>query len=197
MSSSHLEEHSSALQETTGHLRLMSTGSPVRSQQAKRAKSSSKGKSTHEKEQGSTSNTITIADAIEDYLQDHIGGNRSPKTLEWHATALGLLRSYLEEKRSQTRVVQIEANDISAWFTYLRKVPARGASHVASGRFKPMLALPVPSSIGSSVAEPLSATRSIASSFPKWVGHSSRPSLMRSSSGSYKPVLPPMNRGRW
>ena len=123
MSSSHLEEHSSALQETTGHLRLMSTGSTFRSQQAKRAKSSSKGKSTHEKEQGNTSNTITIAAAIEDYLQDHTGGNRSPKTLEWHATALGLLRSYLEEKRSQTRVVQIEANDISAWFTYLRKVP--------------------------------------------------------------------------
>jgi regulator of protease activity HflC (stomatin/prohibitin superfamily) len=33
----------------------------------------------------------TIARAIEDYLQDHTGGNHSDKTLEWHRTRLGLL----------------------------------------------------------------------------------------------------------
>ena len=30
----------------------------------------------------------TIAHAIEDYLQDHSGGNHSDKTIEWHSTAL-------------------------------------------------------------------------------------------------------------
>ena len=31
--------------------------------------------------------STTIARAIEDYLQDHEGGNHSDKTLEWHRTA--------------------------------------------------------------------------------------------------------------
>jgi integrase/recombinase XerD len=123
MPSSHLKGRSSALQKTTGHLDLMNTDPPIRAQRAKMAKSSSKGKRTHENEQGNTSNTITIANAIEDYLQDHVGGNHSEKTLEWHATALGLLRRYLEEKQNQKLVEQVEANDISAWFAYLRKVP--------------------------------------------------------------------------
>lgn len=74
MSSSYSKEHSSASQKPTSHLRLVSTESSARAQRAKRTKSSSKEKGTHEKEQGSTSHTVTIADAIEDYLQDHIGG---------------------------------------------------------------------------------------------------------------------------
>ncbi len=35
---------------------------------------------------------------IEAYIQDHIGGNHSEKTLEWHRTALGLMRLFLEEE---------------------------------------------------------------------------------------------------
>jgi hypothetical protein len=31
---------------------------------------------------------------IEAYLQDHIGGNHSEKTLEWHRTALGLMQLF-------------------------------------------------------------------------------------------------------
>ncbi|MBO0794959.1 MAG: hypothetical protein J2P36_28965 [Ktedonobacteraceae bacterium] len=31
---------------------------------------------------------------IEAYLQDHIGGNHSAKTLEWHWTALGLMHLF-------------------------------------------------------------------------------------------------------
>lgn len=38
-----------------------------------------------------------IATLIEAYIQDHIGGNSSEKTLEWHRTALGLLRLFLFE----------------------------------------------------------------------------------------------------
>jgi len=34
---------------------------------------------------------MTLSRAIQDYLDDHEGGNHSDKTLEWHQTALGLL----------------------------------------------------------------------------------------------------------
>ena len=37
-----------------------------------------------------------ITRAIDDYLLDHVGGNRSDKTLEWHRTSLGLMLSFLE-----------------------------------------------------------------------------------------------------
>src|SRR5579872_5405380 len=45
-----------------------------------------------------------IATLIEAYLQDHIGGNSSEKTLEWHRTALGLLRLFLEEELDTTLI---------------------------------------------------------------------------------------------
>ncbi len=70
---------------------------------------------------------MTVERAIGDYLDDHIGGNHSDKTLEWHRTALGLLQKYLENGREITLVGEIDAPDITAWFTYLRKTPgARG-----------------------------------------------------------------------
>ena len=46
--------------------------------------------------------TVTLGRAIDDYLLDHEGGNHSPKTLEWHRTALGLMRSYFEKERHHT-----------------------------------------------------------------------------------------------
>src|SRR5437588_4171132 len=69
--------------------------------------------------------STSIADAIEAYLQDHSGGNHSPKTLEWHTTALGLLRRYLEEERTTTWIEEVDAPALSAWFTYLRTVPGQ------------------------------------------------------------------------
>jgi site-specific recombinase XerD len=70
---------------------------------------------------------MTMERAIGDYLDDHIGGNHSAKTLEWHRTALGLLQTYLQEGRAITLVSEIDAVDITAWFTALRKIPgARG-----------------------------------------------------------------------
>src|SRR5215469_15974264 len=59
----------------------------------------------------------TITRAIEDYLADHEGSNHSPKTLQWHQTALGFLRTFLEE-RNVTLVGEIEATDLSAWFAF-------------------------------------------------------------------------------
>lgn len=66
---------------------------------------------------------MTVERAIADYLDDHVGGNHSEKTLEWHRTALGLLQRYLQEGRNITLVVEIDAPDITAWFTSLRKTP--------------------------------------------------------------------------
>ncbi|BCL83528.1 tyrosine-type recombinase/integrase [Ktedonobacteria bacterium brp13] len=66
---------------------------------------------------------MTIERAINDYLDDHAGGNHSDKTLEWHRTSLGLLQRYLKNGRDITLVGEIDAPDIVAWFTYLRKTP--------------------------------------------------------------------------
>jgi site-specific recombinase XerD len=68
---------------------------------------------------------MTLTRAIDDYLQDHEGGNSSRKTLEWHCTALGLLQTFLEAERGITLVGAVDAADISAWFAYLRKAPGK------------------------------------------------------------------------
>ena len=65
----------------------------------------------------------TMVRAIEDYLADHEGSNHSPKTLQWHQTALGLLRTFLEQERGVTLVGEVDAADLSAWFASLRKTP--------------------------------------------------------------------------
>ena len=67
--------------------------------------------------------STTIERAIDDYLLDHMGGNSSTKTLEWHRTALGLMRAYFEQERGISLVGEIDASDINAWFAYMRKSP--------------------------------------------------------------------------
>jgi site-specific recombinase XerD len=85
----------------------------------------SKSKQTQQEMQAKRRALTTIARAIDDYLQDHEGGNHSKKTLEWHTVALGLLRSFLQEEREITLVGEIDAPDISGWFAHLRKTPTR------------------------------------------------------------------------
>jgi site-specific recombinase XerD len=68
---------------------------------------------------------MTLSRAIDDYLQDHEGGNHSKKTLEWHHTSLDLLQTFLKEERDITLVGEVEATDISAWFTHMRKVDGK------------------------------------------------------------------------
>jgi integrase/recombinase XerD len=103
----------------------LDTQAQARQQQAeqKAAAGQPNGKTTQESLQARRRAAATIARAIDDYLQDHDGGNHSVKTLEWHRTALGLLRRYLEEEREITLVGEVDAPDISAWFAHLRKVP--------------------------------------------------------------------------
>jgi integrase/recombinase XerD len=77
--------------------------------------------------QGRNRKKVTLERAIQDYLDDHEGGNHSAKTIEWHKTALGLLQGYLEQERAITLVALVDAPDISAWFAFMRKTPgARG-----------------------------------------------------------------------
>ncbi len=66
----------------------------------------------------------TLERAIADFLDDQEGGNHSPKTLEWHRTALGFFSRFLAHERNITLVAEIEAPDISAWFASMRKTPA-------------------------------------------------------------------------
>jgi integrase/recombinase XerD len=64
-----------------------------------------------------------IETLIEAYIQDHIGGNHSEKTLEWHRTALGLMHLFLKEELDITHIDDVEADDISAWFAHMRATP--------------------------------------------------------------------------
>jgi site-specific recombinase XerD len=84
-----------------------------------------KGKGTQRDLQARRRAATTIARAIEDYLQDHEGGNRSDKTLEWHRISLGLMQTYLEQEREITLVGEIDAPDISGWFAHMRKAPGK------------------------------------------------------------------------
>lgn len=64
--------------------------------------------------------TTTLSRAVEGYIQEQIGGNRSKKTIEWHQTPLGLFSVYLSEQEQVTLVTDIDAIHITAWFTHLR-----------------------------------------------------------------------------
>src|ERR1700730_5766852 len=82
-----------------------------------------KGKQDQKRMQANRRAGTTIARAVEDYLQDHAGGNHSPKTLEWHGTALGLLRTCREKVRGIALVGGVDAPDISSWFAEMRTSP--------------------------------------------------------------------------
>ncbi len=58
--------------------------------------------------------------AIEAYIQDQVGGNRSKKTIEWHQNALGLFSLYLTEQEQITLVTEINAMHLTGWFAHLR-----------------------------------------------------------------------------
>jgi integrase/recombinase XerD len=116
-------------------------GSPVTGQRAKaqRAKLDAmaerrQAKAEHEQAEGAArkkkptrhereARRHTIATLIEAYISDHIGGNSSDKTIEWHRISLGFLRQFLEEQVEITAIEEVEADDISAWFAYLRSTP--------------------------------------------------------------------------
>src|SRR6266852_6837093 len=100
MSLSHSPDRGSAFQQSTHqHLTQDVTAARTRAKraklnaqtQARKTTPQSEGKKTREAVQGRTQTSTSIVVAIDEYLQNHEGGNNSHKTLEWHATALGLL----------------------------------------------------------------------------------------------------------
>jgi integrase len=76
-----------------------------------------------ERERPGNRRGATVERAIADYLLDHAGGNHSAKTLEWHSTALTLMRAYLEEECEITLVEDIDAPDLNGWLAHLRTTP--------------------------------------------------------------------------
>jgi hypothetical protein len=69
---------------------------------------------------GSSKNTrkrrcsLPIERAIQDYLEDQKRHHRGKKTLEWHQTALGLLRDYLLIECHVTLLRQITQKEIQS-----------------------------------------------------------------------------------
>jgi site-specific recombinase XerD len=94
-----------------------------RRSQAERAEKAKPAAGKRERERPGSRRAGTIEGAIADYLLDHAGGNHSNKTLEWHSTALGLMRSYLEEECKITLVEDIDAPDLNGWLAHLRTTP--------------------------------------------------------------------------
>jgi site-specific recombinase XerD len=83
----------------------------------------SAGTAKRERERPGNRRAATVERAIADYLLDHAGGNHSVKTLEWHHTALNLMRAYLEEECEITLVEDIDAPDLNGWLAHLRTTP--------------------------------------------------------------------------
>jgi site-specific recombinase XerD len=68
--------------------------------------------------------SITIASAIDAFLLDMEGGNRSEKTIRWHRISLKQFQQFMARERDRTLVSDMEATDVSAWLSWMRKVPA-------------------------------------------------------------------------
>src|SRR5260370_8658457 len=66
----------------------------------------------------------TLAALIDEYGQDHEGGNHSAKTVEWHETALGFMRTYFEEVLGITQLYSLEGPGINPRLSNIRKTPA-------------------------------------------------------------------------
>jgi hypothetical protein len=94
-----------------------------RRSQAEREAKAKPSAAKRERGQSGSRRAATIEGAIADYLLDHAGGNHSAKTLEWHHTALRLMRTYLEEECKITLVEDIDAPELNGWLAHLRKRP--------------------------------------------------------------------------
>jgi integrase/recombinase XerD len=60
----------------------------------------------------------TLTELVEDYLLTHESEGHSPKTLEWHATALGLLLRFLEQEGVQDHL-DLETHHLRRWVVWL------------------------------------------------------------------------------
>ncbi len=90
------------LQEQSSELDIQAQ---AQEQQAERTASEEPKKRREQDQHARRQAKLTVEQGIENYLHDHEGGNHSPKTLEWHRTALGLLQDSLY--RNEKPVVAI------------------------------------------------------------------------------------------
>ncbi|MBA2393246.1 MAG: tyrosine-type recombinase/integrase [Ktedonobacteraceae bacterium] len=67
--------------------------------------------------------SLSIEQAIQNYLQDQRNHNRRPKTVEWHQMALGLLQHYLLSECYLTLLSQITETELQGWFEFLSEQP--------------------------------------------------------------------------
>ncbi len=119
----HVAEKRATAQRTKLDAQVQARAQQAAEKAAEAATSKPKGRHEQQRLQASRRAGTTIARAVDDYLQDHAGGNHSDKTLEWHRTALGLMRTYFEKERGISLVGEVDAPDISAWFAHLRTSP--------------------------------------------------------------------------
>ena len=105
----------------------------ARQQQAEEVARTTASKKAGSREAQSKRRSDSLERAVDDYLQDHEGGNHSHKTIEWHRTALGLMREYLEQEHEILGAGEVEGPHISAWFSHMRKTPG-GHGKVRSER---------------------------------------------------------------
>ena len=119
--SSHVTEARAAAQRTK--LDAQAARRSAAEERAKTKQTQARGKDKQASLLSKRRASTTMERAIADYLLDHEGGNSSQKTLQWHQTALGLLRGFLEE-RGITLVGEVDAPDINAWFASMRKTPS-------------------------------------------------------------------------
>ncbi len=74
-----------------------------------------------------------IERAIQDYLEDQKRHQRRKKTLEWHQTALGLLRDYVLMECHMTLLRQITHKEIQGWLAFLEHQPTTRGNLRAAG----------------------------------------------------------------
>jgi site-specific recombinase XerD len=77
--------------------------------------------------------TVSIEQAVQEYLESQRKSKRRPKTLEWHQTALYLFRGYLLEECQRVSVDQITEMEVRGWITFLHERPTVRGTFRAAG----------------------------------------------------------------
>jgi site-specific recombinase XerD len=67
--------------------------------------------------------TMSIEQAIQEYLEAQRKSQRRPKTLKWHQTALSLFQRYLLDERQCVLLNQISEPEIHGWLIFLSQTP--------------------------------------------------------------------------
>ena len=78
--------------------------------------------------------SITIEEAVEQYLVAQQHAKRRPKTMEWHQTALGLFGQYLQTECQAVLLAEMTERHVQRWLESLHVPTALGVVRSASTR---------------------------------------------------------------